>query len=64
MEKKALVPEFLQDEVTVQALVSAMQPLLAQSGADTRTAFTDIHQQIRCDASAQAAKAVLELLHG
>lgn len=63
LAKKALVPEFLQDQVTVQALVEAMQPLLAQSGADTQAAFTDIHQQIRCDASAQAAKAVLELLH-
>lgn len=63
LAKKALVPEFLQDQVTVQALVNAMQPLLAQSGADTRAAFTAIHQQIRCDASTQAAKAVLELLH-
>ncbi len=63
LAKKALVPEFLQHEVTVPALVAAMQPLLAQSGVATQAAFTDIHQQIRCDASAQAAKAVLELLH-
>ena len=63
LAKKALVPEFLQDAVTVEALVEAMQPLLAQSGAATQAAFTDLHQQIRCDASAQAAKAVLELLH-
>lgn len=63
LAKKALVPEFLQEQVTVPALVNALQPLLTSSAADTRAAFTQIHQQIRCDASAQAAKAVLELVH-
>ncbi|MBU2280217.1 MAG: lipid-A-disaccharide synthase, partial [Gammaproteobacteria bacterium] len=63
LAKQALVPEFLQQQVTVPALVDAMRPLLAQSGSSTQAAFTAIHQQIRCDASTQAAKAVLELLH-
>jgi lipid-A-disaccharide synthase len=63
LAKQALVPEFLQQQVTVPALVDAMRPLFAQSGSSTQAAFTAIHQQIRCDASTQAAKAVLELLH-
>ncbi|TKL86057.1 lipid-A-disaccharide synthase, partial [Enterococcus faecium] len=53
----------LQQQVTVPALVSAMQPLLSASGATMQQQFTTLHQQIRCDASEQAAKAILELIH-
>jgi lipid-A-disaccharide synthase len=59
---KALVPELLQDAVTVAALVSQMQPLLGVKGQDTYQDFVAIHQQIRCDASATAAQAVAALL--
>ncbi|ALZ74518.1 lipid-A-disaccharide synthase [Rheinheimera sp. F8] len=59
---KALVPELLQDAVTVEALVSQMQPLLGVKGQATYQDFVAIHQQIRCDASATAAQAVAALL--
>jgi lipid-A-disaccharide synthase len=63
LAKQRLVPELLQHQVTVPALVAAMQPYLTATGQDIQQRFTAIHQQIRCDASVQAAKAVLELLH-
>ena len=55
---KALVPELLQDAVTVDALVAQMTPLLGPQGQQTYQDFIAIHQQIRCDASATAARAV------
>lgn len=60
---KALVPELLQDAVTVEALVAQMQPLLGSKGRETYQDFVAIHQQIRCDASATAAKEVALLLN-
>ncbi len=63
LAKKALVPEFLQHEVTEQHLLDAMTPLLSQQGDNTRAEFTAIHQQICCDASVKAAAAVVELLN-
>ncbi len=60
---KALVPELLQDAVTVEALVAQMQPLLGSKGHDTYQDFVAIHQKIRCDASATAAKEVALLLN-
>lgn len=59
---KALVPELLQDAVTVDALVSQMQPLLGAKGRDTYQDFVAIHQQIRCDASTTAAREIAMLL--
>ncbi len=63
LANKALVPELLQDAVTVDALVSQMQPLLSQRGQDTYQEFVAIHRQISCNASATAAQAVVTLLN-
>lgn len=58
-----LVPEFLQDQVTVENLQSELFALLG--GADRRQLlaqrFGAIHLDIRRDASAEAAKAVLSV---
>ena len=64
LAKQALVPELLQHQVTVPALVQAMLPLLNDAAAPIRDQFIAIHQSIRCDASAQAATAILELIDG
>lgn len=60
---KALVPEYLQDAVTVETLMTEisrclndeinMQPLIHE--------YDKIHRRIRCNASAEAATAVLSL---
>jgi lipid-A-disaccharide synthase len=58
-----LVPEFLQNEVTVGNLSAALQALIGneEKRADLICRFAAIHAQIRCNADEQAAKAVLAL---
>lgn len=58
-----LVPELLQDQVTPDNLVQAMEPLLQSENAGIlQQRYLDLHQQLKCDASKQAAAAVLELI--
>lgn len=61
---KALVPEFLQDAVTPESLATALRPLLQKDvqGDATVAAFTDLHQQIRCNASERAAQAIATVM--
>lgn len=59
---QALVKELLQDDATPEALVAAMRPLLQADASSITTEFVQIHQQLRCDASVQAAAAILELV--
>jgi lipid-A-disaccharide synthase len=61
-----LVPEFLQDAVTVENLGRELQRLLddPQQQSALASRFQQIHSTIRCDASAQAADAVLQLVRG
>lgn len=59
-----LVPEILQENATRENLTAALQRALTddayrQSQID---AFHALHESIRCDASATAAKAIMELL--
>lgn len=63
LANERLVPEFLQNEVTVENLSAELSALI---GDDTRRAllaqrFTRIHHEIRRDASRQAAMAVLQV---
>lgn len=59
-----LVPEFLQDAVTVENLSLALQHLLdnPQQQDALASRFLQIHASIRRDASAQAAQAILRLV--
>ena len=61
---KSLVPELLQRGATVPALVSAVQPLLAGTGAQTAQLreFAAIHGQLRHDYGRQTASALVELV--
>lgn len=58
-----LVPELLQDRATVPELVAAIASLMALP-AERRTyvlqRFEGLHTQLHCDASANAAKAIIE----
>lgn len=59
-----LVPELIQDEATPVAMAQALahwfdQP---QEAARLVTTFAELHQQLRCNASEQAAAAVASLL--
>lgn len=57
-----LVPELLQAEVTADNLVQAVLPLLNEQGDALRQQFTQLHQQLACNASQQAADALFALL--
>lgn len=59
-----LVPEFLQAAVQPQVMGAAMLELLANPGVRTRqiNAFAEVHRQLRCGASEQAANAIAEML--
>ena len=63
---RALVPEFVQEQVRPDVLGPAVLGALDGTGlaAGWYDAFADIHRQLRCDASASAAREVLALVRG
>ncbi|NLW05989.1 MAG: lipid-A-disaccharide synthase [Pseudomonadaceae bacterium] len=65
LAQKTLVPERLQDQANVTQLTKDLNQLITQPAvANQQTqAFYAIHQQLRCNASKQAAKAIAALLN-
>ncbi len=63
---ESLVPELLQSKATVPELTATIERLLfdTEQRRYLLSRFADIHQQIRRDASVQAATAVLKLITG
>ncbi len=61
---KTLVPEFIQDDVTPSALGAAVMNYLVEQRLveELQQSFTDMHQQLKRNASEQAARAVLEVV--
>ena len=59
---RAMVTELLQHEVTPQALVDAMTPLLSIEREPLLAQYRDIHQTIKCNASEKAADAILQVI--
>ena len=60
---KPLVPELIQNEATPQAVAEQLQRIMSPSERQTLQAqFASIHQQLRLNASEQAAVAILELI--
>lgn len=57
---EALVPEFIQQAATAEQLAKAVEQQLANPQRQTAR-FLELHQQMRRDASREAARAVLEL---
>ncbi len=64
LANELLVPEYLQDKVTVPALTIEIERMLSDVTRQNAMLekFVEIHRNIRCDASAQAADAVLQLI--
>lgn len=58
---EALVPEFIQHAATADNLTDAIEQQLLDGSVQTEC-FLELHQQLRLDASSEAAKAVLALL--
>jgi lipid-A-disaccharide synthase len=63
---RTLVPEFVQNDVRPEVLGPAVLGALEGTGLAPGwyDAFADIHRQLRCDASASAAREVLALVRG
>jgi lipid-A-disaccharide synthase len=59
-----LVPEILQAEATPENLGEALIQYLnnTDSALHLRSKFTEIHHQLRCNASEQAAEAIVQLI--
>lgn len=64
LANKMLVPEFIQEHATVENLGTALLKYLAEPELVNNmvTEFNVLHQQMRRDASEQAAKFILELI--
>jgi len=62
LANKSLVPELLQDEVRAEQIVPLVKERLYQDQSQLNDSFTAIHQQLKCDASQQAANAVIAIL--
>ncbi len=60
---KTLVPELLQDEVCPEQIIPLVKERLYQDQNQLNESFISIHKQLKCDASKQAAKAVVDLLN-
>lgn len=60
---KTLVPELLQAEVCPEKIIPLLQARLYQDQSALNESFIHIHQQLKCDASKQAAQAVVDLLN-
>jgi len=61
---RGLVPEFVQNQVRADVLGPVLRDFLDGSAVkpDWYDAFASIHRQLRCDASATAAREVLDLI--
>ncbi|MGL4735553.1 MAG: lipid-A-disaccharide synthase [Enterovibrio sp.] len=59
---KALVPERLQEECTAEQLAFDVTTMLQSDNEPLMAQFTQLHQQIRCNADQMAAQAVLDLI--
>ena len=63
-----LVPEMIQEDCTAEKLTEKLIPYLEQDESAVQNRhvliqrFTDLHQQIQCDADKQAAQSVIDLL--
>lgn len=61
LARRLLVPELLQQAATAPALAQVLAPLL-NGGTVQTEGFDVIHRSLRCNASVQAAEAVLNLI--
>lgn len=63
LANQTLVPELLQDEVCPEQIVPLVKERLYKDQSQLNDSFTNIHQQLKCNASKQAAQAVIDLFN-
>lgn len=62
LTNKTLVPELLQKEACPDKIVPLIKERLYQDQSQLNDSFIEIHKELKCDASAQAAKAILAVI--
>jgi lipid-A-disaccharide synthase len=62
LANKTLVPELLQKQVCPENIVPLIKERLYHDQSQLNNSYTKIHQELKCNASKQAAKAVLDVL--
>lgn len=62
LANKTLVPELLQKEVCAKNIVPLIKERLYEDQSELNESYRRIHQQIKCNASEQAAKAVIDII--
>lgn len=62
LANNTLVPELLQNEVCTESIVPLVKERLYQDQSQLNDSFIAIHQQLKCNASQQAANAVIAIL--
>ncbi|MEI6893376.1 MAG: lipid-A-disaccharide synthase [Colwellia sp.] len=62
LTNRSLVPELLQNEVCPENIVPLIKERLYQDQSQLNECYTEIHQQLKCDASKQAANAILAVI--
>lgn len=63
LAKKELVVELIQDDATIDNIVTQASKLLTQDNSEITRQFSDIQQHLACNASEQAAQQVLALIN-
>ena len=66
LANEELIPELVQEEATPENLANAAAEWLGDDAArnSLRLRFNELHEQLRCDAGARAARSVSDLLDG
>ncbi|WP_392561255.1 lipid-A-disaccharide synthase [Orbus sturtevantii] len=59
---KEIVPELLQEDCTPEKIAQHIMMLLSSDNSLLKATFLSLHQQIRCNADEQAARAVLDVI--
>ena len=62
LAQEPLVPELIQDDMSVEKLVELLVPMLKEEQTETKRRFTEIHNEIRLNASEKAASHIWSLL--
>ncbi|MPW27402.1 lipid-A-disaccharide synthase [Agarivorans sp. B2Z047] len=60
---KMIVQEYVQEDCTSDNIVAELSRLLESDNSKLIDKFTELHQQIRCDADHKAAQAVIEVIN-
>jgi lipid-A-disaccharide synthase len=63
LAQREVVPELIQDDMTVENAVRLLKPMLKEPQDELKSTFTELHQEIKLNASEKAASHVWQLAY-